>query len=719
MSWQYTPYVLPLVAAAVITTLLAVSALRRRPQLGATPFAWLMVIVTLWLLCYGMEVGGADLQTILFWTNAKFLSVAFLPVMWLAFALQYSGQERWLTRRNVSLLSVVPLVTQVVIWTNAAHSLFRYDSKLETNGSFLTLQSTPGAYFWVHTAYSYLLIGLGLVLLMRALIRAPRVYRGQAATLLAGAVVPLAANVVYIFRFQQTLPLDPTPFCFMVTGLAFAWGLFRYRLLDVVPAARTAVVEGMSDGVIVLNTQNLVEDLNPAAQRILARTATQAVGQPVERILSVRPDLVEHYRNVTEVQAEITLEVDKRQRFYDMRLTPLYDRRRGLTGRLVVLHDITDRKRAEETLRRWVAQLQVIPEVAHAIVATGGLDDLLTHSVNSIQERFEFYHAGIFLMDEQGEYADLRAATSATGRQMLQRGYRLKAGQASVVGFALSNGQFCIGPKVGADADHFGNPLFPQTRSEIALPLKVGQRVVGALDVHSVQEAAFNEATIAVLQTVADLLAVAIENARLLQEMQGTVREMEKTYGQYTEEAWRSLARSAGRPRGYRYQYRAVEPVSGLHPEAQQAWQQGHPIVTTVQPETQDGKSDTLGALAVPITLRDQVIGALNLRFEDKVPPETVALVQEVTGRLALALENARLLEDTQRRAAREQLTREITDNIRAAVSVEDAMQRAAGQLARALGAAEVVTRIGTEGELLAERGGLGNGDSNTPGGQA
>ena len=695
MNWQYTPYVLPLVAAAAITVMLAISALRRRPQLGATSFAWLMVIVTVWSLCYGLEVAGTDLPTILFWTNAKFLGIAFLPVAWLAFALQYSGQERWLTRRNLALLAVVPLVTQLVIWTNDAHSLFRYDTKLEANGSFLTLLTTSGAYFWVHTAYSYLLIGLGLVLLIQALIRAPRVYRGQAATLLVGAVVPLAANVVYIFRFQQTLPLDPTPFCFTVTGLAFAWGLFRYRLLDVVPAARTAVLEGMSDGVIVLNAQNRVVDLNPAAQRIFGPAAVQAVGQPVEQALSELSNLVKNNQDATEAQAEITLEVDKTKHFYDVRLSPLYDRQHGLTGRLVVLRDITDRKQVEETLKRWVTQLQVIPDIAHAVAAAGGLDDLLTHSVNLIQDQLEFYHTGIFLMDERGEYADLRAATGAAGDQMLQHGYRLKVGQADVVGSALGSGQVHIGPQVGADAVHFGNPLLPETRSEIALPLKIGQRVVGVLDAHSTQEATFDEATRAVLRTLADLLAVAIDNARLLQEMQNTVREMEKAYGQYTEAAWRGVARSAERPRGYRYQHREVEPLGDPHPEAQQALRQGRTIVTTVRPETEDSKPATLGALAVPIILRDQVIGALNLRFDDeKVPPETVALTQEVAGRLALALESARLLEDTQRRAARERLIGEVTSRMRESLDVEMMLKTAAQEVRQALGLPEVVIRL-------------------------
>jgi PAS domain S-box-containing protein len=694
MNWQYTPYVLPLIIAALITAALALVAVRRRHVPGATPFAWLMVTATEWLLAYMLEVAGADLPTILASNNAKYAGIAFLPVAWLVFALQYSGQERWATRRNVALLTVVPLLTQVMIWANPG-GLFRYDIRLETSGSFLTMQSTFGTWFWIHTAYSYVLLMLGLFLLLQALVRSTRLYRGQAVSLLIGALVPWAANALYLFVFEQSIPLDPTPFAFTVTGLAFAWGLFRFRLLDVVPAARNAVIESMSDGVLVLNAQSHIVDLNPAAQRIIGRTAAQVVGQPIEQILSGHPELVERYRDVTETQAEIAVETGKTQRYYDMRLSPLYDRQQHLTGRLIVLHDITDRKQAEGTWERWVAQLQVMPEVARAIAATRDLDELLNHLVNLLRDRLGFYHVGVFLVDERGEYAVLRAAASENESQMLQSGYRSRVGEASLVGSVISTGE----PRIArADTAYLEHLLLPKTRSEVVLPLKVGQQVIGALDVHSAQEAAFDEVVMAVLQTVTDQLAVAIENARLLQEMQSSVRELEQASRRYTEEAWRTLALTAERPYGYRYQREGVEPMTKLHPEAQQAWQEGRPVITTVQPEAVDGKRNTIGALAVPIIVRDQAIGTLDVRFEDQqVPSDAISLVQELANRLAQTLESARLYQDTQRRAARERIIREITDQMQRATDLESLMRITAEELKRTLGGSRAYVRLGSE----------------------
>jgi signal transduction histidine kinase/ActR/RegA family two-component response regulator len=187
-------------------------------------------------------------------------------------------------------------------------------------------------------------------------------------------------------------------------------------------------------------------------------------------------------------------------------------------------HEVNERT---AHLGRRAAQLQVAAEIARDTRATRGLDELLNHAVNLVRDRFGFYHAGIFLVDERGEYAVLQAATGEAGDAMLKQGHRLKVDEVGIVGYVTGIGQPRIALDVGADAAHFKNPFLPETRSELALPLKVGERVIGALDVQSQHAAAFDQDDVAVLQTMADQLAVAIESARLYQAERARYREAE------------------------------------------------------------------------------------------------------------------------------------------------------------------------------------------------
>ena len=365
-------------------------------------------------------------------------------------------------------------------------------------------------------------------------------------------------------------------------------------------------------------------------------------------------------------------------------------------------------------LERRATQLQVAAEIARDAAAVRELDDLLNRAVNLVRERFGFYHAGIFLLDEAGEYAVLRAATGEAGRRMLEQGHKLKVGEVGIVGHVTGTGRPRVALDVGADAVHFKNPLLPDTRSEMALPLKVGGRIIGALDVQSTQHAAFDEDDVVILQTMADQLAVAIENARLLQEMRQALQEMEASYGRYTQEAWHAFVHSVRRLPGYRYQRLGVRPVTGQHPEAREALLQGRSVLTTVSPEQLESRAEeghqpengTVSLLAVPIKLRGQVIGVLDVHFEgETVPSETVSLVEEVAERLALAVENARLVQEAQRLALREQQINLISTRARSSVNLDTILQNTVRELGKALGSSRAFIQLGLTSEPVYEEG--------------
>ena len=192
--------------------------------------------------------------------------------IWLLFALQYAGGARGLGKLACVLLAVEPLAVLFLLWSGDPQSLFRQNFTLNTSGKFVVLAKTFGPVFWIHAAYSYLLLLSGTLLLILVIARSPFTYARQLGTILIGLTAPWLANAVYISGISPFPHLDLTPFAFIIMGLEIAWGLFRFHFLDIVPIARDTIVEDLRDGVIVLNARNQIIDMNPAAKSIVGRS---------------------------------------------------------------------------------------------------------------------------------------------------------------------------------------------------------------------------------------------------------------------------------------------------------------------------------------------------------------------------------------------------------------------------------------------------------------
>jgi GAF domain-containing protein len=353
------------------------------------------------------------------------------------------------------------------------------------------------------------------------------------------------------------------------------------------------------------------------------------------------------------------------------------------------------RARTRDLARRSM-QLQVAADISRDIITMRELDELLDRAVNLAQDRFGFYHVALYLVDEYDEYAVLRAATGVAGRQMLEQGQQLDLEEEGLISYVVNSGYHRLLFDVGEDAVRFENPLLPQTRSELVLPFRVGRRIIGAFDIHSQKEEAFDGDDVAVLQAMADQFAVAIENARLLSEMQQTVRQLEVASGVFTQDSWRISAQRGRQGMGYRYRRLGIERAVEPPPEAVQAWVDGRPVVLSPEPDAAGDGQEQTSILAVPVKLRDQVVGVLNLSFEDQaVAADTVSLVEEVANRLALALENARLLDETRQRAQRDRLIADITAQVRASMDVERILQTAVRGLGAALGTERAFIKLG------------------------
>ena len=375
---------------------------------------------------------------------------------------------------------------------------------------------------------------------------------------------------------------------------------------------------------------------------------------------------------------------------------------RGLTHALQSQQKLVDalgqeradlEKRVEERssiIRKRLSQFEVASQIARDISLEVNLNSLLDSAVKMIRDRFEYDHAGIFLTDEHDEYAVLSAATGEAGRQMLANEHHLQIGTDSMVGFVIKQGEPRVAGDVTSDSTHYKNPFLPDTRSEIALPLKVGRRVIGALDVQSVTENAFTQEDMRILQTVTDQLANAVDKARIMQQLQDNLNELEINQQQTTRQAWEAHLRNARKKFAYRFKNSQFEGEVSETPQALEAAARGKPVVQIIQSD--QGDSTTL---AVPIKLRNHVLGVVDLHFESsQVSPDLIAIIESTVDRLAVSLDNARLLEEIQLSAERDRLVSDITSKVRSSAEVDNILRIAAQEIGKSLGASEVIVQL-------------------------
>ncbi len=346
---------------------------------------------------------------------------------------------------------------------------------------------------------------------------------------------------------------------------------------------------------------------------------------------------------------------------------------------------------AERTadLEQRAVQLQVAAEVARDAAGIHDLKLLLDHAANLISERFGFYHAGIFLVDDANQYAVLTAASSAGGHRMLARGHKLRVGKTGIVGYVAATGQARIALDVGQDAVFFNNPDLPETRSEMAIPLKARGKVIGVLDVQSPKPAAFKSEDITILQVLADQISLAIENARLLQKSEQSLRELETLYRQQMEQAWEYHLQE--NPIVFRYDSLGVSAVDEFNSPAQ------HNIRNT---------DNSNYSISIPLLLRGFPIGSLELSRDKDAPPWTqheIEVVKATSTQIALALENARLQEIERRRMHKEQLANEVSMSVQSSLDLETVMKRAVQEIGQTLKLEKVQIRLSNGNHRAAE----------------
>jgi len=411
-----------------------------------------------------------------------------------------------------------------------------------------------------------------------------------------------------------------------------------------------------------------IENISQSAERIIAGDFSQEVQYGLKDEVG---QLAETFNKMSDQLRTLIADLEGR----------VAERTIALTGRSEDLEKLA----AQEERR--ASQLQAIAQVSTIISTVQNAEDLLPRITKVISDQFGYYHVGIFLLSEDRRQAVLSATNSEGGQKMLARNHSLRVGAAGIVGFVTGSGAPRIALDVGDDAFFFDNPDLPDTRSEMAVPLRLGKKIIGALDVQSEKAAAFSESDAELLSVLADQVSVAIENARTFEQTKKSLIEAQNIYRQYLRTQWTEFEKDE-KGVGYKYNLSKLETLDNL--------QDAQEILDARLSGEMKMVRDDASRIAVPIKLRGEVIGVLSLKAQSNRnwSEDEVDIIRAVAERVAIAAENARLVTETQRKAAKEETIGQITSKISSSVNMRNILQTTVEELGRALPGSEIVIQL-------------------------
>jgi len=337
---------------------------------------------------FGFALGfiTSDFSYKFFIEQFLYIGTILLCPTWLIFALQWTGKDKWLTAKKISLIYIVPLLFLFLIFTDELHHLIFTRVDFFSHGSIILIDYGYSGLWWLFTLYCYFLILIGVFILMKELINLRRIYRKQVVVLLAGTLAPWVANILYnIYLIPILYNLDITPIFFVITCVVYVWGFSKLKLIETIPIARDIVFENMSDPVFVLDAQDRIVDINPVALKIFDYDGSGPIGKKVEEVFSNQYDIVGYIQDKKEAQVEIFVDTNGEKRYFDMKINPLYGSHDSFTGHVISLRDITDHKKVEEERRSGAEHLRMANEMLTA--TRDELRDLNKELEQKVEER--------------------------------------------------------------------------------------------------------------------------------------------------------------------------------------------------------------------------------------------------------------------------------------------------------------------------------------------
>jgi PAS domain S-box-containing protein len=328
-----------LLISALLTLIASIIAWRRTAP-GSFSLSLLLLSMTIWSGFYALQWLQLPLGVKMLSLNITYIGVVAVPTLFLIFALSFTSHEGWFTTRNFFALAVEPIVTLILLWTNNRHNLvFQSIAALEEN-NFSWLELVYGPWYTVNLVYSYAVLLAGLIILGYGMLRSSPLLQNQYRIILLASLMPWGVSI-YSEYSMPTNHFDFAPITFGLSGILFTYSVIRNRFMDIIPVARSRLIESMSDGVLVLDLQNRIVDINPAMENFLGHKPALFLGKPASKALDIWMEKADSLISGQQTRTELRIPTVP-PRYLDLRVTPLHDNSQRLNGRLMVFRDVTD-----------------------------------------------------------------------------------------------------------------------------------------------------------------------------------------------------------------------------------------------------------------------------------------------------------------------------------------------------------------------------------------
>ncbi|HAF62440.1 MAG TPA: hypothetical protein DCK95_08950 [Anaerolineaceae bacterium] len=529
MSHYFLPIDLLFFGAAIVSFLLAVIILIKRTEPGGVSFACVMFSISLWLIFRVFEGVADTVSNKVFWAKFEYLGIVTLPVFYFVFASQYSRKDKWITTRNIILISIIPALTLILVFVNEKHGLIWKNIYPADEGGIGNLVYEHGSLFWVYFVYGYILIMRGMIRLITTFLNYPREHRIQVAVLIFATLMPWGGNLLYLMGRSPIKGMDLTPIGLTLSGLVLTISLYRGQIFEVVPIARNIIFDNMQEGILVLEIHKKIVDVNSAACGILKISRKQIIKQSLDEALSPFPHLLEKLKNPENQKFEICLD-ETAQTCLQVSTSTIVTNVNPV-GQLIVIQDISKRKQLEMYEQEQRKFAEALSHIAATLNSSLELEVILERVLDSIHEVVPHDAANIALLENGGKmrFVKLKGYEKFGSKEAIQSldyiiddipDFKMMAREKIAV----------VVSDTKAYPNWVANPEVEWIRSYIGSPIVVGDKVIGFINVDSKTPNFYNQSHAQRLKVFADETAIAIQNARYVEELKQRNQELMLLY---------------------------------------------------------------------------------------------------------------------------------------------------------------------------------------------